>query len=90
MLTFFFVAEQIELTSGFPSQDRLLSLGTGRTVTITDDIIEVPLPAESELAPALNDGNETLPALPNPFCRVVCLFTICGRVSNILVSLANC
>ncbi|EIM87625.1 uncharacterized protein STEHIDRAFT_168323 [Stereum hirsutum FP-91666 SS1] len=64
--------------------DRLLSLGTGRTVTITDDIIEVPLPAESELAPALNDGNETLPALPNPFCRVVCLFTICGRVSNIL------
>ncbi|KAF9040283.1 hypothetical protein BDZ89DRAFT_1060712 [Hymenopellis radicata] len=63
--------------------DRVLAFGTGRSVTIAEDIIELPLPTDSDFAdPPTN--------LLAPFVQVVKLFALAGRIADIMNGSRGC
>lgn len=64
-----------------PFQDRVLAFGTGRSVTINEDIIEIPLPTESDFVP----HSSSAPPVLSPFVRIVRLFSLAGRIADVMV-----
>jgi hypothetical protein len=67
--------------------DRILAFGTGRMVTIRDESIEVPLPTQEDLRIATEQVSP-----PCPFVSIVRLYTLAGKIADILVSCSvyNC
>lgn len=72
----------------FWSQDRILAFSTGRPVSISEDIIEIPLPSDEDLTPDPARTNEPAahqePVQPNTFAHLVRLMVLCGRIGNVL------
>jgi hypothetical protein len=67
--------------------DRFLAFSTGRPSSIPDEIIEVPLPEDSDFFPDPGrtfDGSDPGVVEPVPFVQLVKLMVICGRISNVL------
>ena len=67
--------------------DRVISFATGRKVTLTDDMIEVPLPEDADFFPDSSRDTECDPiemVEPVPFVQLVKLMVICGRLANVL------
>ncbi|SJL15726.1 uncharacterized protein ARMOST_19230 [Armillaria ostoyae] len=60
--------------------DRVLAFGTGRSVTIHEDIIEIPLPTESDFVP---HSSSAAPVL-SPFVGIVRLFALAGRIADVM------
>lgn len=58
-----------------------MAFGTGRSVTIAEDLIELPLPTDSDLA----DSSSASPNLLAPFVQVIRLFALAGRIADIMV-----
>ncbi|KAF8891156.1 fungal-specific transcription factor domain-containing protein [Mucidula mucida] len=66
--------------------DRVLAFGTGRSVTIAEDLIELPLPTDSDLA----DSSSASPNLLAPFVQVIRLFALAGRIADIMNGSRGC
>lgn len=67
--------------------DRILAFSTGRPPTISEDIIEVPLPVDEDFAPdPARSGAGAAQELPQPtaFVYMVRLMVLCGRIANVL------
>lgn len=67
--------------------DRIIAFATGRPASIPEDIIEIPLPEDSDFFPEPSrdtpeHGFE--PVEPIPFVQLTKLMVICGRISNVL------
>ncbi|KIY64083.1 hypothetical protein CYLTODRAFT_425553 [Cylindrobasidium torrendii FP15055 ss-10] len=60
--------------------DRILAFGTGRPVSIHEEFVEIPLPTAQDIL----EPGEYPPTTPSPFPSVVKLFSVAGRISNIL------
>ncbi|KAF8057613.1 fungal-specific transcription factor domain-containing protein [Lyophyllum atratum] len=67
--------------------DRILAFSTGRPPTISEDMIEVPLPVDEDFAPdpARSDADaaQELPQ-PTAFVYMVRLMVLCGRIASVL------
>lgn len=67
--------------------DRIVAFATGRPASISEDIVEVPLPEDKDFFP---DPSRNTPGFPPetiepvPFVYFVRLMIICGRISNVL------
>ncbi|KAK7446298.1 hypothetical protein VKT23_014504 [Stygiomarasmius scandens] len=69
--------------------DRIIAFSTGRPVSISEEIIEIPLPSDEDLTPdpaemPPTDPNTQLPPQPNAFVYLVRLMVLCGRIGNVL------
>ncbi|KIY44665.1 hypothetical protein FISHEDRAFT_67380 [Fistulina hepatica ATCC 64428] len=68
--------------------DRILSFSTGRPVSISEEIIEIPLPTDEDMTPdsARNTDPAALqePVQPTAFPLLVRLMVLCGRIGNVL------
>ncbi|KAJ7119557.1 fungal-specific transcription factor domain-containing protein [Mycena epipterygia] len=68
--------------------DRILAFSNGRPPSISEEIIEIPLPCDEDFVPdpaRTNDpsaANET--PQPTPFVHLVRLMVLCGRIANVL------
>ncbi|KAL1701151.1 fungal-specific transcription factor domain-containing protein [Schizophyllum commune] len=68
--------------------DRIVSFSTGRPVSISEEIIEIPLPTDEDMHP--DSARTTDPAAyqepvqPSPFPYLVRLMVLCGRIANAL------
>lgn len=65
-----------------------MSFSTGRPVSISEEIIEIPLPTDEDLTPDPARTNEPTafqePVQPNAFSYLVRLMVLCGRIANVL------
>ncbi|KAG7452007.1 uncharacterized protein BT62DRAFT_926217 [Guyanagaster necrorhizus] len=66
--------------------DRVLAFGTGRSVTIDEDIIEIPLPTESDFIP----HSCSAPPVLSPFVGIVRLFALAGRIADVMNGSRGC
>ncbi|KAG7451756.1 uncharacterized protein BT62DRAFT_990214 [Guyanagaster necrorhizus] len=66
--------------------DRVLSFGTGRSVTINENIIEIPLPTESDFIP----HSSSAPPVLSPFVRIIRLFALAGRIADVMNGSRGC
>ncbi|KAG5652111.1 hypothetical protein H0H81_006285 [Sphagnurus paluster] len=67
--------------------DRILAFSTGRPPTISEDIIEIPLPSNEDFVPdpARSDPAAAAEApQPTPFVHMVRLMVLCGRIASVL------
>ncbi|KAF9267220.1 hypothetical protein L218DRAFT_1074512 [Marasmius fiardii PR-910] len=68
--------------------DRILAFSTGRSPSISEEIIEIPLPTDEDFFPdpARNNDPAALAeeVQPVPFQHLVRLFVLCGRIANVL------
>ncbi|BEI92189.1 uncharacterized protein CcaverHIS019_0410090 [Cutaneotrichosporon cavernicola] len=67
--------------------DRVVAFATGRAASIPEDIIEIPLPEDTDFFPdpARNTPQFMPEAIqPVPFVYLTRLMIICGRISNVL------
>ncbi|KAK1222253.1 hypothetical protein PQX77_014886 [Marasmius sp. AFHP31] len=68
--------------------DRILAFSTGRPPSISEEIIEIPLPTDEDFFPDPSRTND--PAAMNeeiqpvPFQHLVRLLVLCGRIANVL------
>ncbi|KAK0233936.1 hypothetical protein IW262DRAFT_1290854 [Armillaria fumosa] len=60
--------------------DRVLAFGTGRSVTINEDIIEISLPTENDFVP----HSSSAPPVLSPFVGIVRLFSLAGRIADVM------
>lgn len=67
--------------------DRMVAFATGRPASISEDIIEIPLPSDEDFFPdpARNTSMYPVEAVePVPFVQLTKLMILCGRISNVL------
>lgn len=67
--------------------DRILAFSTGRPPSISEELIEIPLPTDRDFIPdaARSDpGAATEPPQPTPFMYTVRLMVLCGRIASAL------
>lgn len=67
--------------------DRIIAFALGRPASISEDIIEIPLPEDKDFFPdpARNTPMAPIdPVEPVPFVYLTKLMIICGRISNVL------
>jgi len=67
--------------------DRIIAFATGRPASIPEDVIEIPLPEDSDFYPDPANDMPTDPVQmvePVPFVQLTKLMVICGRISNVL------
>ncbi|KAK0447392.1 fungal-specific transcription factor domain-containing protein [Desarmillaria tabescens] len=66
--------------------DRILAFSTGRPPSISEEIIEIPLPTDEDFFPdpasCMGDPHEEIQ--PIPFQHWVRLMVLCGRIANVL------
>ncbi len=62
--------------------DRILAFSTGRPPSISEDLIEIPLPTDEDFIPN-PAGRAEIPG-PVPFQYWVRLMVLCGRIAGIL------
>ncbi|KAG7442224.1 uncharacterized protein BT62DRAFT_974006 [Guyanagaster necrorhizus] len=66
--------------------DRILAFSTGRPPSISEEIIEIPLPTDEDFFPdpASRTGDPPEKMQPSPFQHWVRLMVLCGRIANVL------
>ncbi|KAJ7904949.1 hypothetical protein B0H13DRAFT_2509698 [Mycena leptocephala] len=68
--------------------DRILAFSTGRPPSISEEIIELPLPTDEDFVPDPARTNDPAAAneqpQPTPFVHLVRLMVLCGRIANVL------
>ncbi|KAL0572139.1 hypothetical protein V5O48_009817 [Marasmius crinis-equi] len=68
--------------------DRILAFSTGRPPSISEEIIEIPLPTDEDFFPdpaRTNDPTAIAEEVePVPFQHLVRLLVLCGRIANVL------
>ncbi|KAF8151784.1 fungal-specific transcription factor domain-containing protein [Crassisporium funariophilum] len=69
--------------------DRVLAFATGRPPSISEELIDIPLPSDEDFVPdpAISyDATSTAPEIvqPTPFTHIVRLMVLCGRIANVL------
>ncbi|KAF5327990.1 hypothetical protein D9758_017789 [Tetrapyrgos nigripes] len=69
--------------------DRIVAFSTGRPVSISEEIIEIPLPSNEDLTPdpcelPATDPSQIPQVQPNAFVYLVRLLVLCGRIGNVL------
>ncbi|KAL1743827.1 fungal-specific transcription factor domain-containing protein [Schizophyllum fasciatum] len=68
--------------------DRIVSFSTGRPVSISEEIIEIPLPTDEDMHPdsarTTDPAAHQEPVQPTPFPYLVRLMVLCGRIANAL------
>ena len=67
--------------------DRITAFAMGRPASIPEDIIQIPLPEDSDFYPdpARDTAADAAEAIePVPFVQLTKLMVICGRISNVL------
>ncbi|KAJ6590571.1 fungal-specific transcription factor domain-containing protein [Mycena vulgaris] len=71
-----------------PHQDRILAFSNGRPPSISEEIIEIPLPCDDDFIPDPARTNDPAAAneqpQPTPFVHLVRLMVLCGRIANVL------
>ncbi|KAJ7736742.1 fungal-specific transcription factor domain-containing protein [Mycena maculata] len=68
--------------------DRILAFSNGRPPSISEEIIEIPLPCDEDFVPDPARSNDPAAAneqpQPTPFVYLVRLMVLCGRIANVL------
>ncbi|KAJ7675429.1 fungal-specific transcription factor domain-containing protein [Mycena rosella] len=68
--------------------DRILAFSNGRPPSISEEIIEIPLPCDEDFVPDPARTNDPAAAneqpQPTPFVHLVRLMVLCGRIASVL------
>ncbi|KAJ6618004.1 fungal-specific transcription factor domain-containing protein [Mycena sp. CBHHK59/15] len=68
--------------------DRILAFSTGRPPSLSEEIIEIPLPSDEDFIPDPARTNDPAaaqePPQPTPFVHLVRLMVLCGRIASVL------